>query len=74
MKYRGVSGRACTAPRAGGDGALTLKRDCVRIFSVSSMRGIRGLNPPICARSRLLKPLRSRTWRQMAFIMRRLSV
>ena len=72
MKYRGVSGRACTAPRAGR--GLTLKRDCVRIFSVSSMRGIRGLNPPICARSRLLKPLRSRTWRQMAFIMRRLSV
>jgi hypothetical protein len=55
-------------------GDLTLNRDWVRIFSVRSMVGMRSLKPPSCARSTLWNPLRSRTWRQMAFIIRRLRV
>lgn len=42
---------------------LTLKRDCVRIFSTYSSVGIRSLSPPNGARSTFTKPFFSRTLR-----------
>ena len=49
-----------------------MKRDCVRIFSKKRSEGMRSLFPPNGALSRFTKPLRRRTLRHTAFIIRRL--
>lgn len=63
-----------TVTRAAMRPSLTWKRDCVRIFSLKSSTGMRSFMPPYGDCSKFWNSFLRRMWRQIAFIIRRLSV